>query len=156
MSIQPVNGLHRLFPRDNDTINRQSSLDPDLQGPGTNEPALTIRGDPFSALLQVAEQSPYSMTQVMNWLILISRSGIEISATVFEQFITMVIASSAAIEHGQALVHALVLCIWQNPVGRLFFQPLLGRLHAAIGNQLVAALKGTDPDLKSASCVYLC
>ncbi|KAF5315600.1 hypothetical protein D9611_004713 [Ephemerocybe angulata] len=152
---KPIAGLNRLFPRDSDfSNNRLSSVDSDLPKPNDNE-ATAAKTDPFSTLTQVAQQSSGSLTQALDWLGMIARSGIDIPINVFNQFTTLVTGPNAILGQAHSLVHIITLCLWLRSIGRQFLQTLLGRIHTAIGPQIVSALKGKDNEIKSISLAII-
>ncbi|RXW20753.1 hypothetical protein EST38_g5104 [Candolleomyces aberdarensis] len=153
---KPIAGLNRLFPRDAD-LNRLSSInsadstkprrnDADTQAASTN---------PFDVLVQVAGQSPSSLSQALEWLVMVARSGVEVPIQVFEQFLSLVTAPTGILLQAHSLVHAMTLCLWLRSLGRQNLQAILGRLHLSIDSSITAALKSTDTELKSLSLAII-
>ena len=154
LETQSISGLGRLFPRDTDSISRSSSIDPDVPKAANKESA-PIRVEPLDILLKVARLSSSSLSQALDWLVMIASSGVDIPISIFEKFTSLVATEGATLRQVHSLVHAMTISLWLRSIGRQFFQTLLGRLHSVIAPKVVKTLKGTDFDARGSSYVQI-
>jgi hypothetical protein len=110
-----------------------------------------IKADPLDILLRVAKQSPSSLSQALDWLVMIARSGVDIPITIFDRFTSLVATEDATLRQVHSLVHAMTISLWLRSIGRQYFQTLLGRLHSFIASKVVTSLKGKDLDARGSS-----
>ena len=133
-------------------MSRSSSIDPDMPK-SANKESSPIRAEPLDILLRVARLSSTSLSQALNWLVMIARSGVDIPISVFDKFTSLVATEEATLRQVHSLVHAMTISLWLRSIGRQFFQTLLGRLHSVIAPKVVKTLKETDFDARGSSYV---
>ncbi|EAU88627.2 hypothetical protein CC1G_12019 [Coprinopsis cinerea okayama7 len=140
-----ITGLHRIFPRDVDPGTPASMLvSPAIVRSPTKEasPSPVEVDGPFQILLDVASHSEGDLTQSLKWLLMIARSGIELSSDILERFLTLVNTYPANLENAHLFVHTVMLSFWLKSIGRQNMQFLFSKLFSTFEMALISALKG--------------
>ena len=97
---------------------------------------------PFQGILAAASRSKAELNQALQWLLLITRSGVELPSDLLERITDLVVAHPASLDDAQVLTHTILLSFWLKSLGRQGLQSLFARLFVALDKSILGA--GTD------------
>lgn len=147
---KPMSSLSRLLSHEAGTAQRLSSL-MDLTSPTVNQPG-SSSVDPLRVIVNFAHQTPRGLSISLRWLLLFSRSGIDIPTAIFMQFCSLVTAQEQLI-NVQVLVQAVLSSVWLRSLGRQDIQQILAALHAQFSRNILESLKSAKDMLPALSII---
>ncbi|CAK5277405.1 unnamed protein product [Mycena citricolor] len=133
--MMPMPTLLRLFPRDADLSQRHSTY-----GDLANLAQMSAQTDPWRVVVDTASQSRDGFLRSIEWLCCFARSGVEISAAVFERFSSLAPLFHASLEESTLLVEAIMAATWLRPASRERLQAVIASLHTLLLPRLVEDL----------------
>ena len=133
-----MSSLSRLLSHETGTVQRLSSL-MDLTSPTVNQSG-SSSVDPLRVIVNFARQTPQGLFISLRWLLLFSRSGIDIPTAIFMQFCSLVTAQEQLI-NVQVLVQAVLSSVWLRSLGRQDIQQILAALHVQFSRNILESLK---------------
>ncbi|TFK29961.1 hypothetical protein FA15DRAFT_684259 [Coprinopsis marcescibilis] len=140
----PITGLNRVFLDSTSSraaMSVTSPTQPLSQEPDGSSPSAT---GPLAILVQVASRSEADLNQVLNWVVMIVRSGLEIPLETLEQFLALVNSRPSNLTGVHLFVNIVMLSFWLKSMGRQNMQILFSRLLVVFEQPLVKALSGDD------------
>ena len=155
--LQPVSTLTRLLGRDAGGGSRGSTVRTTtvLSVADSTIPSAT---DPWSIIMRAALSGRHSFQQALQWLAMMSNSGVDIPVAIFQQFATLSARFDLNVVETLPLVSAAFCSIWLRSLGRQDLHTVIGALHLRLADKVVEGLQGDPnawPDLYVDSCFIL-
>lgn len=133
-----MSSLSRLLSHEAGTVQRLSSLMDSTSSTVNQSGSSSV--DPLRVIVNFAHQTPRTLFISLRWLLLFSRSGIDIPTAIFMQFCSLVTAQEQLI-NVQVLVQAILSSVWLRSLGRQDLQQILAALHAQFSHNILESLK---------------
>ena len=139
--MQPVSTLTRLLGRDAGQGGRGSTARTTtvLSVADSNIPSAT---DPWSIIMRAALSGRQSFQQALQWLAMMSSSGVDIPVAIFQQFAALAGRFDLDIMETLPLVSATFSSIWLRSLGRQDLHTVIGALHLRLADKVVEGLRG--------------
>ncbi|KAF9464728.1 hypothetical protein BDZ94DRAFT_1255766 [Collybia nuda] len=119
--------LPRLLPREADMSHR-SGVNPDQVGT-QGERFASIAIDPWRPIIRISSEGREGLSRGLQWLCLLSRSGVEVPVTVFTRFSVLITEHTSSIPNSLLLIKAVLFSTWLQSAGRQELQNVCSHLH---------------------------
>ncbi|VDB82999.1 unnamed protein product [Peniophora sp. CBMAI 1063] len=138
---KPVSTLTRLLGRDTGGGSRGSTARTTtmLSVTDSNMPSAT---DPWSIIMRAALSGRHSFQQALQWLAMMSSSGVDIPVAIFQQFSALSGRFDLDVVETLPLVSAAFCSIWLRSLGRQDLHTVIGALHLRLADKVVEGLRG--------------
>lgn len=141
--------LLKLFPRNSD--HRTTTLVISTTGEFLERSA-GLETDPWRVITNIIHESESGLVKGLNWLNLLSRSGIDVPLAVYGQFTAALDANGNPLEEACLFIKTILASLWLQSLGRQRYQPLLAHFHLSLVAAIHNALQ--DATTRPTACAF--
>ena len=101
--------------------------------------------EPWGVIMRSATTDKSGLCRALQWLCIMTRSGVDVPISLFQQVLPLVIRFSLSVNDLVPFTRALLSALWLRSLGRQELQHTVGALHVYLGRSVVASLRSATP-----------